>query len=87
MASTGQPDLFVTEMQPDLFAADAAPAYRPDPDKVRARTTLALILKRTEANRTLTGALCLLRQNFLPRAHDPRRGRCAPVWPTIMSHA
>ena len=37
MSRTGQPDLFVTETQPDLFGADAAPAYRPDPDKVRAR--------------------------------------------------
>lgn len=37
MGSTGQADLFVTESQPDLFGAEAAPAYRPDPDKVRAR--------------------------------------------------
>jgi hypothetical protein len=35
MARTGQPDLFVTESQPDLFGAE--PAYRPNPDKVRAR--------------------------------------------------
>ena len=25
------------EMQPDLFGAEPVPAYRPDPDKVRAR--------------------------------------------------
>jgi hypothetical protein len=37
MALTGQADTFVAEAQPDLFGADAAPAYRPDPDKVRAR--------------------------------------------------
>jgi hypothetical protein len=30
-------DLFETEPQPDLFGSDLAPAYRPDPDKVRAR--------------------------------------------------
>jgi hypothetical protein len=32
-----QPELFKTETQPDLFGADAVPAYRPDPDKVRSR--------------------------------------------------
>lgn len=38
MARTTQQDLFETESQPELFAADAAPpAYRPDPDQVRAR--------------------------------------------------
>ena len=37
MARTRQPDLFVTELQADLFGAESAPAYRPDPDKVRAR--------------------------------------------------
>jgi hypothetical protein len=37
MACTGEPDLFETETQPDLFGAAAAPAYRPDPDKVRSR--------------------------------------------------
>jgi hypothetical protein len=37
MARTGQPDLFVTESQSDLFGAEATPAYRPNADKVRAR--------------------------------------------------
>jgi len=37
MARSGEPDLFETEAQPDLFGAAAAPAYRPDPDKVRSR--------------------------------------------------
>jgi hypothetical protein len=37
MARAGQPDLFVSESQPNLFGAQAAPAYRPDPGKVRAR--------------------------------------------------
>jgi hypothetical protein len=35
--SRNQPELFETEIQSDLFGADAAPAYRPDPDKVRSR--------------------------------------------------
>jgi hypothetical protein len=38
MARSNQQDLFGTDAQPELFEADAAPpAYRPDPDKVRAR--------------------------------------------------
>ena len=37
MARPQQPDKFEAESQPDLFGAEAAPAYRPNPDKVRAR--------------------------------------------------
>lgn len=37
MTLTGQRDLFVTDSQPDLFGAEAVPAYCPDPDKVRSR--------------------------------------------------
>jgi hypothetical protein len=38
MARPTQQDLFETDSQPELFAADAAPpAYRPDPNQVRAR--------------------------------------------------
>ncbi|MGH6846903.1 MAG: hypothetical protein ACREC0_05550 [Methylocella sp.] len=37
MARSRQPDLYVTESQFALFGAVAAPAYRPDPGKVRAR--------------------------------------------------
>ncbi len=37
MARGSQPDLFATELQSDLFGAAAGPAYRPNPDKVRAR--------------------------------------------------
>ena len=38
MARPTQQDLFGTDSQRELFDADAAPpAYRPDPDKVRAR--------------------------------------------------
>lgn len=33
----GDQERFEDEGQGDLFGADAAPAYRPDPEKVRAR--------------------------------------------------
>jgi hypothetical protein len=37
MARVGEPGLFETEERADLFGAEAAPAYRPEPDKVRSR--------------------------------------------------
>jgi hypothetical protein len=37
MAPADQPDDSEAEMQTDLFGADPVPAYRPDPEKVRAR--------------------------------------------------
>ncbi len=37
MTDTGEPDLFGNDGQADLFGAEPAPAYRPDPDKVRRR--------------------------------------------------
>jgi hypothetical protein len=37
MAPSTQQDLFGAGPQPELFDADAPPAYRPDPDEVRAR--------------------------------------------------
>jgi hypothetical protein len=37
MDRVGQPDFFKPEQQPDLFGDSRPPAYRPDPDKVRAR--------------------------------------------------
>jgi hypothetical protein len=37
MASGDDPDFFEEETQPDLFGAEPAQAYRPDPDKVRRR--------------------------------------------------
>ncbi len=51
MARTGEPDLFEAETQPDLFGAEPASAYRPDPDKVRAR--LHKILAEARAAQTL----------------------------------
>jgi len=37
MALRTQQDLFTAEAQSDLFGAEAVPAYRPDPEKVRSR--------------------------------------------------
>ncbi len=37
MARTSQADLFEKDAQPDLFGGEAAPVYRPNLDKVRAR--------------------------------------------------
>ncbi len=37
MPQGDHPDLFENEGQGDLFGAERIPAYRPDPDKVRAR--------------------------------------------------
>jgi len=51
MARTAQSDFFESDPQPDLFGAEAAPAYRPDPDKVRAR--LHRILAEARAARAI----------------------------------
>jgi hypothetical protein len=37
MSSIGEPDFLEAEPQGDLFGSEPAPAYRPDPDKVRSR--------------------------------------------------
>jgi hypothetical protein len=37
MPQADHPGLFEDERQSDLFGAEPIPAYRPDPDKVRAR--------------------------------------------------
>lgn len=50
MSRNSQPDLFAPDVQPDLFGAEAAPAYRPDPDRVRAR--LHRILAEAKGART-----------------------------------
>jgi len=51
MAENDEPNPFKDETQPDLFGADAVPAYRPDLDKVRAR--LHKILAEVQAARSL----------------------------------
>jgi hypothetical protein len=50
MSRTRQPDLFESEKQPDLFGVEAAPAYRPDPAKVRARLHKILAEARSARN-------------------------------------
>jgi hypothetical protein len=47
MRKRSQSNLSAPAREPDLFGAEAAPAYRPDPDKVRAR--LHRILAETRA--------------------------------------
>jgi hypothetical protein len=37
MARDNQADMFSVDPQSDLFGSEAVPAYRPDPEKVRAR--------------------------------------------------
>jgi hypothetical protein len=37
MARDNPSDMFLEDSQPDLFEAEPIPAYRPDPEKVRAR--------------------------------------------------
>jgi hypothetical protein len=51
MAGTDQSDDHETEMQADLFGAEPVPAYRPDPERVRAR--LHKILAEARAAQTL----------------------------------
>lgn len=51
MARTAQSDFFEADQQADLFGAEAAPAYQPDPDRVRAR--LQRILAEAKAAQTL----------------------------------
>jgi hypothetical protein len=51
MASTDQSDDYEVEMQTDLFGAEPVPAYRPDPERVRAR--LHKILAEARAAQTL----------------------------------
>ncbi len=50
MSRSRQPDFFSPEEQPDLFGSETPPAYRPNPDKVRAR--LHRILAQARAART-----------------------------------
>jgi hypothetical protein len=51
MPNAKQTDLFGSDEQSDLFGNDGPPAYRPDPDKVRAR--LHKILAEARAAETL----------------------------------
>ena len=57
-------DLFEEDSQPDLFGGQAAPAYRPDLDKVRAR--LNKILAETRAAESLPSSRALLLRTIFP---------------------
>ena len=70
MARDDQPEPSAGQSQLDMFGAEALPAYRPDPDKVRAR--LHLILNEARAARTLPWEptrLSLYRTIFPPMAN------------------
>jgi hypothetical protein len=56
MARSGEPDFFETEKQHDLFGAEAAPAYRPDPDRVRSRLSHGLFKGPLTRNAALRAA-------------------------------
>lgn len=47
MAETTEPCLFPKSAQHDLFGSELAPAYRPDPGKVRARLHKILVEARS----------------------------------------
>ena len=51
MSGNDTPDLFEDQAQADLFGEEAAPAYQPDPNKVRAR--LHKILAEARSAQTL----------------------------------
>lgn len=57
-------DLF-DDSQPDLFGGQAAPAYRPDIDKVRAR--LNRILTETRAAQSLPSGRASLYRTIVPQ--------------------
>jgi hypothetical protein len=67
MARTAQSDFFESESQPDLFGAEAAPAYRPDPDKVRARLNRILAQARAAQSLPWAPARASLYRTIFPR--------------------
>jgi hypothetical protein len=67
MARGSQPDLFVTESQSDLFGAEAAPAYRPNADKVRARLHKILSEARAAQTSPLEPARVSLYRTIFPQ--------------------
>lgn len=67
MARGRQPDLFVTESQPDLFGEEATPAYRLDPGKVRARLYKILAEARAAQTSPWEPARVSLYRTIFPR--------------------
>ena len=64
MSADDQTDLFTPEAQADLFGAEATLAYRPNPDKVRARLHRILTETRARAEPWDWGRASLYRTIF-----------------------
>jgi hypothetical protein len=79
MARGRQPDLFVTESQFDLFGAEATPAYRPDPGKVRARLHKILAEARAAQTSPWEPARVSLYRTIFPRWRFGCRRRSRPI--------
>ena len=80
MARSSQHDLFETELQSDLFGADAIPAYRPDAGKVRARLHKILAEARAAQTSPLEPARVSLYRTIFPQMTFPAaRGRRRPI--------
>ena len=68
MARPTQQDLFGNEAQPELFDGDAAPpAYRPDPDQVRARLHKILAEARAAEKLPWDGDKLLVYRTIFPQ--------------------
>ena len=71
MARSTQQDLFETDPQAELFEPDAAPpAYRPDPDKVRARLHKILAEARAAEKLPWDRDQLLVYRTIFPRMTD-----------------
>lgn len=62
-----QSDFAASNPQPDLFGAEVAPAYRPDPDKVRARLHRILAEARAAQSLPWEPARLSLYQTIFPQ--------------------
>jgi hypothetical protein len=68
MTHSTQRDLFETVSQPELFDAEAAPpAYRPDPDQVRARLQAILAEARAAEKLPWDGDKLLVYRTIFPQ--------------------
>jgi hypothetical protein len=70
MARNGQADLFDKDTQPDLFGGEAAPVYRPDLDKVRARLQKILAEARAAQAMPWEPTQLSLYQTIFPQVTD-----------------
>ena len=67
MSRKDQPDLFASDGQLELFEAEPAPAYRPDPDKVRARLQKILAEARAAQSMPWEAARVSLYRTIFPQ--------------------